>query len=232
VINPAKAARLQLNTLVNTADVFDLSSSISDSGIEQRLLIGWWTKHVSLHAVTDFASFYGMPAVMIERWLENANNSDGVGLAVNKNLTSLRLYTHHWNEVDPSNIGAIVYRGYKVLPDGTFRVDEYRHMGDLRDPENLQFAIDNSRHPDWLTRVLQNAPINLPLLFARIQNSGRQSWIATVRHANVDAGGVLQQRLNGQKLLHLAGGIDATKGAFDTFYVNAGFEEARKFLSG
>lgn len=224
------AARHYMNALIKSADFFDRSWSYTESSVEERLLFGWNTVHAPLNAVKEAAGLFNMPSKMIDEWFSVAADTDLVGITINKNLSSIRLYTHHWNSVSPDNIGAIIYRGYKFLPDRTHRIDEYQYFGDLRDAENLAFALANSRYPNWIKRIVNDAPLDKPLMFSKTINSGRQSWLATVRHAGLDAGEVIQGCANGEKLIHIASGIDATKGLFDTVYVNAGPLEAAKFL--
>lgn len=223
--------KLMLNALAKSADTFDLSFCLTDEGIEERLLVGWWTKNAPSIGIREFALQWGMSSAMVDRWLADAGDSDGVGITVNRSMSSARIYTHHWNRTSPSQRGAVIYRGYKTLPDGTVRIDDYQYCGDLRDKENLEFAKENSSHPDWLDRIIKVAPADRPLVFSRITGPGRLSWLATVRHANLDSSDFLGAQPQRRKLLHLAGGIDATKGRFDTVYVSASLKSASNFLS-
>lgn len=225
-----EAASKELKSLAKTADVYDQSWSFHEHGDEERVLFGWWVKEAPWERIKKYCELFAMPAPMVARWLEISNSADGIGIAVNKSLSSLRLYTHHWKSINPEEIGAIVYTGFKMLPDGTVRVDEYRHFGDLRDPENLEYALSYSNKPEWIHAAIESAPENVPLMFAKISNTGRQSWIATVRHADVDAGALLTGRVSGQRLLHIAGGIDASKGSFDTVYIDPGIAGVTTFM--
>lgn len=222
--------RNTLNALAKSADTFDISYSVTEQGTEERMLVGWNAANASLLNLSKVASDWGFSQQMLTRWLDDANDSDIVGITVNKALTSFRLYTHHWNRTKPSDVGAIIYRGYKALADGSSRIDDYTYLGDLRESENFEFAINNSRHPEWLSYVVDKAPNNLPLVYSRIVNTGRSSWLATVKNAEIDAGDVISESLRGRKLLHLAGGMDATKGGFDTFYLSADAQDFTKFI--
>lgn len=223
-------ASKELKVLANTANVYDQSWSFHENGTEERVLFGWWVKNAPWALITKYCELFSMPAPMVSRWLEVSNSADGVGIAVNKSLSSLRLYTHHWRSVNPLDYASIVYTGFKVMPDGSVRIDEYCHFGDLRDPENLKYALSNSSKPEWIQAVLKVAPDDVPLMFAKISNTGRQSWIATVRHADIDAGKLLSGHVSGQRLLHIAGGVDAAKGCFDTVYINPGPQGLLNFI--
>ena len=224
------AARHYMNALIKSADGFDKSWSYTETSAEERLLFGWKTEHAPFKAIQEAAGLFNMPPKMIDEWFSVAAGTDLVGITVNKNLSSIRLYTHHWNSVSPGDVGAIIYRGYKLLPDKTLRIDDYQYLGDLRDAKNLEFALANTRYPSWVERIVADAPLDKPLMFSKTVNSGRQSWLATVRHAGLDAGEVVQGKANGEKLIHVASGIDATKGPFDTLYFNADITEASRFL--
>lgn len=223
--------RLTLQKLLKRADAFDLSWSSTEQGVERRALIGWLIGNAPHDELVQLSLQWGMPAPMVNRWREGAREAEGVGLTINADLTSLRLYTHRWKGVAPDDFGAVVYTGYKCLADGAVRVDEYKNFGDLRQPENSRYAMENSAHPERVERVLQSSPDNVPLIYAQIENSGRRSWLVTVRHAKINAGAVIGKDYQGSKLLHLAGGIDATKGAFDTFYVGTSPQDVFEFLN-
>ncbi len=213
--------RPRLQQLLKNADAFDLSWSLTEGGVERRALVGWLSDHAPYDELAQIALDWGMNAPMVNRWRESASESEGVGLTVNAALSSFRLYTHRWKGIVPNDYGAVVYTGYKCLPDGTVRVDEYQNYGDLREADNVSYAMAHTARPEWVERVIALAPKEVPLMFTRIANSGRQSWLVTVRHAKLDAGIIIGKEHTGLKLLHLAGGIDAAKGAFDTFYLGS-----------
>ena len=221
---------MNIRSLARTAVAFDLSSSLTEANTERRALLGWYTKTAPLLELAQTALDWGMPKAMVNSWMDQAQESEGVGVTVNQDLSSLRLYTHKRDGLAPEQAGEIVFSGFKCLPNGSVRLDEYQNCGDLSEPSNLAFASANSQHPLWLEQILSLAPDHIPLMFSRITNSGRQSWLATVRHANIDAGLVIGPAYTGRKLLHVAGGIDATKGAFDSFYIASSPSEVVRFI--
>lgn len=221
---------MNVRLLSKTASAFDISTSITEQGNEHRVLMGWYTDKAPLQELAKEAEGWGMPAAMIQQWLAAAKDSEGIGITVNKNMSSLRLYTHSRDKLAPNESGEIVFQGFKSLPDASVRIDEYRNYGDLREADNLAYARANCQHLQWLDRINELALEDVPLMFSRISNSGRQSWLVTVRHAQLDAGDIIGQQYQGKKLLHLAGGIDATKGAFDTFYLASNPHEVVRFI--
>lgn len=222
--------RSLLESMVSAVDAIDISYSMSEEGLEERLLLGWHTQNAPLDLVQGLAKDWGVPSAMRGRWREHTELADGVGITVNKSFSSFRLYTHHWKSVDPHSYGEVVYRGFKCLPDNTYRVDEYVYMGDLRHPKNLSYALQACTHPERIHKLIGVCPEKVPMMFTQIKNSGRHSWLATVRHAKQDAGNVIAPQYSGHKLLHLAGGIDASKGAFDSYYLSANSKNAIHFL--
>lgn len=210
---------IQVGRLVQSGNAFDLSWSESSSGTESRALCGWYRDQAPVAQVAELALQWGLPPAVIQRWAAEAADSD-VGITLNSDISSFRLYTHRWGTVSPDQIGAVVYRGFKGLPDQTCRVDEYQYTGDLRDSDNLEFALARTRHPARVLAAVERAAPDVPLVFSRITNAARQSWLATVRHAQLDAQ-LVSPELAGYKLAHLAGGIDASKGEFDTSYVSS-----------
>jgi hypothetical protein len=221
---------MDIDQLVKTAAAFDLSWSLTDQMDEQRALLGWWADQAPFDELQKAALNWGMSAAMVARWIADGQKADGVGITLNLDMSSLRLYTHSRSGTAPEKRGETAYRGYKSLADGSVRIDDYKNCGDLREPKNLAFARANSQQPQWLDTVLAGAPDDVPLMFVRIKNSGRNSWLATVRHADLDAGLFAGPDYNGRKLLHLAGGADATKGAFDSFYIASTPNEVSSFI--
>lgn len=221
---------MELQRLIGSAAAFDLSWSLTDQMQEQRALVGWWSDTAPYQELKQMAIAWGMHPPMVEQWLAEGKATAGVALTTNLDYSSLRLYTHNQGGAAPDKLGQVVYRGYKALADGQARVDEYCHCGDLREADNLTFAKDHSQYPHWLDQVIEQTPDDTPLMFVRINNSGRQSWLVTVRHADLDAGMVAGDHYKGRKLLHLAGGIDASKGFFDTFYIASSPNEITSFL--
>ena len=217
----------KLIALIKTGNAFDLSWSQTAGHLERRCGCGWDQPEAPIEELAVVALGWGLPEKVIQRWLEEAQKSDLVGVTINSDRTSLRLYTHTWRDTDKN---PIIYRGFKGLPDGTVRIDDYAFTGDLRDAGNWDLAITLCNIPDRLEVVAKRTPPEIPLPFTRIQSAGRVSWLCTVRHAKFDAG-IITPDLNGYRLAHLAGGIDASKGAFDSFYISSNIVTLQSFLS-
>ncbi len=190
------------------------------------MLLGWLKDNSTLDQLVKFAQAWGFPSAMLARWRADFLIADGVGLTLNSDASSIRLYTQHWD----NPIDDVVYRGYKSLPDGTNRVDEYRFKGDLRQAENLAFAKRYTSRPEAIDRLIDVAG-EAELVFSSITNSGRTSWLVTCRTAGVTERDVLGAGSDAT-LLHLAGGIDASKGTFDTIYIRSNNENAVDFCLG
>ena len=191
-------------------------------------MCGWFAANAPRQALAEMALQWGLPAPLVSNWLKTSQGRD-VGITLNRNLTSFRLYTHGWAENVPM-IGETIFTGYKALSDGRYRLDEYVFRGDLRDLDNLERAGQSELLKSAVQHIAENASPNMPLVFSTISNPGRQSWLATVRHGNFDAG-IVTPDLSGFKLAHLAGGVDASKGPFSSFYVSASPTQALKFIS-
>ena len=220
--------RQSLAALIPSGDAFDLSWSQSGAHLESRMMCGWFAANAPRQTLAETALQWGLPRAMVLNWLQASNGRD-VGFTVNRDLTSFRLYTHGWaGEVPAKN--ETIFTGYKALSDGRYRVDQYGFRGDLRDTENTGLAVGSELLKTAIIRIVGQAPAEVPLVFTTISNPGRQSWLATVRHGNFDAGMVTPD-LGGFKLAHLAGVVDANKGSFASFYVSASPIQAMKFIS-
>ena len=220
--------RLVLARLIPTGDAFDLSWSQSGAHLESRMMCGWFAAKAPRQTLAETALQWGLPSALVLNWLQASKGRD-VGFTVNADLTSFRLYTHGWAGDVPTK-NETIFTGYKALSDGRCRVDQYVFNGDLRDAANTRLAIRSELLKTAIEKVVDEAPVDVPLVFSTISNPGRQSWLATVRHGNFDAG-LVTPDLSGFKLAHLAGGVDASKGPFSSFYVSASPTQALKFIS-
>lgn len=216
-------------SIVDTGDAYDLSWSHSSAGVEERMMLGWWRQNAPTAELVRLAQGFGIPQPMLTRWLADAEQSAAVGITVNRSLTSFRLYTHSLNDQTP-DIGQRVFCGYKALSDGQVRVDDYRFQGDLRDPDLLSIARENTFQPAWLENALSKTSDAHPIPLITILNGARSSWLATLRHHDIDAGAVLGSDFARMKLLHLAGGTDVSKGEFSTFYLRSSPDGIRSLL--
>lgn len=217
-----------LRALVDCAQVLDHSVSVHDGGADSRVLLGWLPNAAPVAALSDFGRAKGLPEPMICAWLQHARSADGIGLTVTPKLDSVRLYTQHWDHA--KRIGDVVYRGFKRM-GGVFRVDEYLAQGDLRDPSHWSRACEALPLLSDFEERIFHPSFDGDLPFSTIENSGRQSFLATVRQLKLILPETNQSGLLGAQLLHVAGGIDAVKGGFVTQYVRASKASAIEVLS-
>lgn len=221
-----------LPRLLDLADVYDQSFSFGASGTEHRALLGWYTPNAPIDILANMFMDWGVPAPFVQQWRLNTPDTEGVGIAVNQDLTSIRLYTHKWSTLTLEDTGVPVYKGFKLLQDNTLRLDEYINFGDLRSHDNMAHAQSLAQHPQWVERLDQHAARDTPLLFTRTTNTGRQSWLVTARYADLNADAIAGPSFAGHKLLHIAGGIDAIKGTFSTLYIQTDRAEVQNFFDG
>ncbi|MBI1417663.1 MAG: hypothetical protein GC146_10615 [Limimaricola sp.] len=231
--------------LMPLADSFDRSWSILGSGeAEERFLLFFDQPDQRVEAVADAAAMLGLPEDAIARWRAGLSGADAIGIAVNRGLTSIRLYLQYWdllvNRVEAGNLDDFVlYRGIKGLPGGGLRDDQYV-CTPIAPHSTFWPPLEHS-----MTGVGLPAPALAAALadldaetciFTRTRNAARSSWLATVRRAELDRGAWLEalaglpdrdwatdlrRHAETADLLHLAGGRDSAKGAFATIYFTA-----------
>lgn len=221
-----------LRKLLALADFCDLSFSATHEAVEQRALIGWEAERAKLDVLSNIFCRWGISEKLVRQWQHHCDGAELVGIAVDQQLTSFRLYTHKWRGMTLKDVGVPVYTGFKQLSNGSLRIDTYVNHGDLRNNNNLTYTHDLNPKPLWIQRLLARADERTPLLFTRTTNPGRQSWLVTARYEYMDAGRIVEPCLRGHKLLHLAGGIDAVKGEFATAYIRAEAKEIEAFIEG
>jgi hypothetical protein len=221
-----------LPRLLELADVYDQSFSFSASSTDHRALLGWYTPNAPMDILSNMFIDWGIPSNFVKQWRLSAPGTEGVGLSFHQDLSSIRLYTHKWSTLTLDDTGIPVYKGFKLLKDQTLRVDDYLNFGDLRSHDNFTHAQALSKHPEWIERLNQRAPQDIPLLFTRTTNTSRQSWLVTARYADLSADAIAGPSFAGYKLLHLAGGIDAVKGEFSTIYIQTDRSDVQDFLNG
>ena len=221
-----------LPRLLDLADVYDQSFSFSASGTEHRALLGWYTPNAPIDILTNMFIDWGVPPQFVQQWRLNTQDTEGVGISFNQDLSSVRLYTHKWSDLTLEDTGVAVYKGFKLLTNQTLRLDEYINFGDLRSHDNMAHAQSRSKYPLWVERLNQLAARDVPLLFTRTNNTSRQSWLVTARYADLTADSIAGPAFAGYKLLHLAGGIDAVKGEFSSLYIQTERSDVQDFLAG
>lgn len=237
-------ARALLSELAAQADACEMSWSIGRDEIEQRVL--FFCDHTVGMAglVARTARALGAPQALVAGWSGALPGADAVGLALRCDGRSVRLYTQYWDmgiaRLRSGNSAPWpLYRGFKALPDGSQRQDDYLCLPMA--PRALFWP--------QIAAALSRAGLDAGMAdqaFAALDaeraihtvtaGDGRDSWLTTVRRAPParDAVVRLLAPLAGRagadaliaaagrhEMVHLAGGSDATKGDFLTLYLES-----------
>lgn len=233
-----------LSELARSADACEVSWSCTDDEAEERVLFFFEASVAAAGLVARAAQALAAPSDLIRAWSAALPGADAIGLALRPDRRSVRLYTQYWEvlaarvqdgRLDPWPL----YRGFKALPDGSTRHDGYLCLPAVpRDvfwpPMAQSFALaglDAAEGEEVLADLDAGSAI-----FTVTEGAGRQSWLTTVRRAQIDRMAVSRwleplAQLPGGKavvaasrshdLVHLAGGTDAVKGRFLTVYLES-----------
>lgn len=204
-------------------------------------------------ALAEAAVALGFPQGLLAGWSKALPGADAIGLAVNREGSSVRLYVQYWEAVralvEAGQAGPLpLYAGFKALSGGVLRTDAYLcHPAAPREvfwPPMRDGLARLGVAPDLAEAAF--APLTAGnCIFTETQSDGRASWLATVRRAELDSGAVarclapLAARAEGMAAalaagaapVHLAGGEDGTKGAFLTVYLEAEPEDIVTLVS-
>ena len=238
-----------LTALIESADSFDRSWSISAEGkAEERFLLFFDRVDGRSQKMAALAAQMGMSHTALAQWRLSLSGADAMGLALNAQKSTVRLYSQYWDQLASRVAGGNlapypVYRGIKSLPDGGMRDDSY-----LCQPMA-------PRSEFWPLIETALAELGLPkadvamafadldddnCIFTRTGAANRQSWLATVRRAQIDKAAwhraltalpdtpwaaALRDHALKHDLLHLAAGRDNSKGEFVSLYFTADAEQ-------
>ena len=230
-----------LRELFRNADACERSWSIGAHEIEERVLAFYDSSVKAASSIARAARALGIDDVLLADWAYAIRGADALGLALRCDRQSVRLYTQYWTAIVAhvergDEILLPLYRGFKALPDGTVRCDDYVGLP-MAPPKTFwppmahsfaAFDLDESMGQDVFADL--NAAT---AIFTVTQGDGRRSWLTTVRRAQIARDKLsdwlepLGTRPGGQQiiatarendLVHIAGGTDATKGVFLTLY--------------
>ncbi|WP_138919551.1 hypothetical protein, partial [Oceanicola sp. S124] len=127
---PVQPASELIARLCAAADGCERSFSISDAGVEDRVLFFFEHDAAATALLREAARDLGLPETLLAAWDRARPGADAVGLALRTDGTSVRLYTQYW-EVLVARLrqgdggGMPLYAGFKALPDGSTRIDRY-----------------------------------------------------------------------------------------------------------
>lgn len=247
--------RADLDALLRRAMAFDRSWTFAeDGGVDRRTLFFHAASPADAALLQRAALALGLDAEAVALWRAHLPGSDALGLTVNAAGSSVRLYTQHWQalaaRVEAGDLSPFpLYRGFKRLAGGLRRDDVYHCLPLAPRAEfwpEIATALANFGLP-----VARMETIFAPLtpeacIWTRTAGAGRRSWLATLRRADLDQAALadaldalpprpglaeVTASLRNARLLHLAGGEDATKGRFLTFYTEATAAEVADFLT-
>ncbi|GEM_PF-2806670 len=244
--------RRELRALITQADGFDQSWSITqEHPVEERCLMFFDMNPRSVKGLERAAQLLGMSNGVISKWRSLLQGCDAIGLGLSKSLKSVRLYAQFWDQqierVLSENLDPFaLYLGVKSLPDGSLRQDTYRCEPLLARtvywPEIEKACAKFSMNITDLETAM-SALNDENGVWTRIDNSGRDSWLLTVRKAEPEPA-LVAQALSSFKghspdmlafctrapMLHIAAGEDPVKGDFISFYFEAEADDIIEFL--
>ncbi|WP_341863905.1 hypothetical protein [Gymnodinialimonas sp. 57CJ19] len=234
----------QLSHLAHNADACEKSWSITENGIEERVLFFFETSVQAAEMIATAAVDLGLPKTLLSAWSSALPGADAIGLALRCDRTSVRVYTQYWEvlaaRVDAGNLQPFpLYKGFKLLPSGKVRTDDYycRPVAPKADfwPFMAQtfeaFGLDSAQADVAFADLDAETAI-----CTRTLGAERSSWLTTVRRAQMDrakladwaaplaareGGQAIVEALAQNDLVHLAGGTDTQKGPFLTIYLES-----------
>lgn len=229
---------------IEQADAVERSWSFGAHHDAERALLFFDNQPELVDALADTAQRLGLPQSMIAQWRVASDRADALGLAFQRDFQSIRLYVQHWDVVvsELPSPRHPLYQGFKGLPDGSTRIDQYRVLP-LVDATHYGPRIRDHLQPlgapsDLLDVLIQTVHAE-QMIWTEISSPLRTSWLATVRRAEIPLhyGAQLVRALmpdredlwrhaKSHRLIHLAGGQDTTKQGFTTVY----FEDSAEAL--
>ncbi len=234
-----------MRRLARSAGAMERSWSVTDTETERRALFFFDATPDAIELVGGAARRLGLDPRLVDAWTEALPGCDAIGLAARDDLRSVRLYTQYWDAVvDRVRSGnadpALVYAGFKALPDASIRVDPYICLPmaprALFMPPIREALTGLGADPEAVETAF--APLGADsCIYTRTEGQGRKSWLATVRRADlvqaqvgrmlaplahsVPHGAEIAQAAAHRNMVHVAGGQDGTKGRFTTLYFEA-----------
>jgi hypothetical protein len=221
---------------------------------ERRFLFFFTASSMAISTLDDAAAALGLPTGLIAAWRRALPGADAIGLAVRDDLASVRLYTQYWDAVANRVRGgnrepALLYAGFKTLPDDTARADSYIclpaaprdiFMPDIR-TAMAHLGVDPTAGDACFAPLSADSCI-----YTRTEGDGRESWLATVRRAQLPhsdvakalapvsrlpCGTEILEAAAQRDMVHIAGGHDGTKGRFTSLYFAADPADLETFMT-
>lgn len=227
--------------LARDADACERSWSLTATETEERALFFFDASTDAAQKLAEAAVQLGLGKSLLEEWSKVLPGADAIGLALRRDRRSVRLYTQYWTQlVARAEAGDSrpypLYRGFKALPDGSSRRDDYLCFPALaRDgfwPPMAQAFAAHGLCVDSAAEVFADLQAE-SAIFTATEGAGRRSWLTTVRRAKIDRAALARwlaplaarpgaaaiiDAAQTSDLVHVAGGEDSVKGDFLTFY--------------
>lgn len=236
--------------LVERAQGFDRSWSFGQDGVEVRALL--FMPPSAASALWQAAGDLGFAASGQAEFEAALPGADAIGLTLARG-GSLRLYLQYWDlmaarvaagDLSPGPL----YLGIKRFADGGARRDVYHCLPMAPEveyrPEIAAAMARFGAEPEATAALLARLTPET-CIWTRTEAPGRRSWLATVRRAGLGGADLarallpvaarpgvadLLAALGRGASLHIAGGHDARKGDFISFYVEAERPEVESCL--
>lgn len=232
-------ANKELVSLLSQVAEADISYSFHAKGVEERLTLYFELLPHVIDRLAAISRLYFMPEAAIEEWRSDLEQADLIGVTVNRQNNSFRLYSQsleqHRPKLNAGDLGPFeIYQGYKSLGQGAFRHDRYI-CTPLAQPSHYEPQIRQSFRAFHLNADALLHQISPPhIIWAEIHDAGRISWLATLHYSNIPK--ALSEKTFAplsrhdqnfakaaaeRELMHMAGGNDPLKGNFLTLYFSA-----------
>lgn len=237
--------------LAHEADSCERSWSIHDGRCEERCLFFFDNEPDRAVMLAETAVALGFPRDALMAWSRTLPGADAVGLAVSRDLASIRLYVQYWEAIRSRVIQgemspAPLYVGVKALRSGRVRHDVYVCLPaaprDLFWPR-IEQALVRLGCNDAAVQPIFNGLTAATCIYTETASVERRSWLATVRRADIDPrdlaaclprtsalSEVTDTLTSGAPLVHIAGGTDSAKGDFVTLYTEADAKQVEELF--
>lgn len=237
----------RLTELARDCDSCEKSWSLHGGGCDERVLLFFDNRDGAARDLAQVAIELGFPPHLLAQWSAALPAADAIGIAVHSDLGSVRLYVQYWDlliaRIMAENYQPQpLYIGFKSLPDTSLRKDVYicqpAAPREIFWPPIAALLQDAGLQPETCAAAF--APLTAETcIYTETGADARQSWLATVRRADLDSAALaaafapLAPRLPalvgglqaGRALVHLAGGTDGSKGRFASFYLESDADE-------
>lgn len=241
------------NRMIQVSDACEWSCSIGAETVEERVLLFFDLTQGCAQDLARLAQMLHVPEGLITDWSRAIPGSDAIGIAFRTDGKSVRLYTQYWQQlcarVDEGKVDPFpLYLGFKALEDNSTRTDAYFCLPAAPREgfwPDMAYTFEGLGL-DAATCARAFEPLDAEsCIYTRTHSDARQSWLATVRRADLDrkrinaalaplAGGPadLVWKMSARNdLVHVAGGQDPLKGEFATFYFEISKQEATARLA-